>query len=56
MIELDELETLRDFVWRRDIPHTVCPEYVEHHRDIQAILREIDVLIGKEVCREVNEL
>lgn len=31
----------RDLVWGMDIPSPTCPEYVEHHRDIQKILKFI---------------
>ena len=33
---------LRDLVWGMDISSPTCPEYVEHHRDIQKILKFID--------------
>ena len=33
---------LRDLVWGEDIPSSTCPEYIEHHRSIQKILKFID--------------
>lgn len=35
-------QVLRDLVWGMDIPSPTCPEYIEHHRDIQEILQFID--------------
>lgn len=53
MIDINkELDHLRYFVWLRDIPSPSCPEYVEHHEDIKAILWEIDELRAK-VKREL---
>lgn len=37
-----KIEELRYLVWGKDIPHPTTPEYEEHHRDIQEILRYID--------------
>ena len=49
MIDINkELDQLRYFVWLRDIPSPGdCPEYVEHHEAIKAILWEIDELREK---------
>jgi hypothetical protein len=40
-----ELEELRDLVWGKDIASPTCPEYIEHHRDIQEILKKLDVIL-----------
>lgn len=39
---LKKLYDLRELVWGLDIPSPRCPEYVEHHDDIQKILQFID--------------
>lgn len=43
---------LREFVWGFDIPSPICPEYVEHHKQIQQILQFIDQKILQIVPKE----
>ena len=38
----DKIETLRELVWGKDIPSPTVPEYVEHHKCIQKILKFLD--------------
>lgn len=38
----ESVTELRELVWGMDIPSPTCPEYVEHHKDIQNILKFID--------------
>lgn len=38
----EKILKLRDLVWGEDIPSSTCPEYIEHHRSIQKILKFID--------------
>mgnify|MGYP001018318548 CR=1 FL=1 len=47
-VSKEKLVALRELVWDMDIPSPTCPEYVEHHRDIQKILSEIDNIIEEE--------
>lgn len=42
-----ELRKLWVLVWGEDIPSPTCPEYEEHHKSIQLILKAIDRLIGQ---------
>ena len=51
----EKLEQLRELVWLEDIPSPTVPEYVEHHRSIQKILKFIDTEILEEVskCKQV---
>ena len=36
------LQSIRDYVWDRDIPSPTVPEYVEHHRDCLEIMKYIE--------------
>lgn len=45
-----KLHALRDLVWDKDIPSPTCPEYREHHEDIQCILRRIDAILQATAC------
>lgn len=55
---IQELKDLRYGVWLHDIPSPGdCPEYQEHHRDIQEILAYIDRLIERtqhELAKALN--
>lgn len=42
---IKNLIELREFVWRRDIPHSMIPEYVELHEKMQEIMGRIDSMI-----------
>ena len=53
---------LRQLVWEKDIPHPTTPEYKEHHRDIQEILKFIDekimdkfVVISKDEYKKLQK-
>lgn len=45
----NKLVALMDLVWGCDIPSPTVPEYVEHHRDIQQILKAIDKILEEEL-------
>jgi hypothetical protein len=56
------LAKLRELIWEKDIPSPTTPEYKEHHKDIQDILKFIDeeiapkyVLICKKEYKELQE-
>jgi hypothetical protein len=48
IIDKNDLQMLRELVWYKDIASPTCPEYIEHHRDIQDILKFIDTKLLKE--------
>jgi hypothetical protein len=37
-----KLEELRELIWMEDIPSPTTPEYIEHHKSIQKILKFIN--------------
>lgn len=39
------IQRLRAIVYGMDIPSPTIPEYIEHHRDITKILKEIDLIL-----------
>lgn len=41
------LKNLRFQIWLRDIPSPTVPEYVEHHKSIQEILKLTDEVLSK---------
>lgn len=41
------IEELRHLVWLHDIPSPTVPEYVEHHKSIQEILKLTDEVLSK---------
>ena len=41
-LAIETIQQIRDEVWLCDIPSATVPEYIEHHRDIQNILKFID--------------
>ena len=41
---LKALDTIREEVWGIDIPSPTVPEYVEHHEQMQDLLKIIDNL------------
>lgn len=45
----EKIFELRELVWGVDIPSPTVPEYVEHHRDIQKILKAIDKILEEEI-------
>lgn len=45
-IALDALEAIRHSLWGIDIPHPGnCPEYREHHKQIQDMMEIVDMWI-----------
>ena len=41
-LAIETIEQIKYAVWEVDIPSPTVPEYIEHHRDIQNILKFID--------------
>lgn len=52
---IEKLEELRHEIWLCDIPSPTCPEYVEHHEQIQRFLKKIDTIIREEVEQLYNK-
>lgn len=46
-VVIDTLKAVRDLVWDVDIPSPTVPEYIEHHEQMQSIMRNIDILTDK---------
>lgn len=46
-VVIDTLKAVRDLVWEVDIPSPTVPEYIEHHEQMQSIMRNIDILTDK---------
>ena len=46
-VAIDTLKAVRDLVWEVDIPSPTVPEYIEHHEQMQSIMRNIDILTDK---------
>ena len=46
-VAIDTLKAVRDLVWDVDIPSPTVPEYIEHHEQMQSIMRNIDILTDK---------
>lgn len=49
---LDILEDIRSEIWGYDIPSPTVPEYVEHHNQMQALLKLIDAKIKEVIENE----
>ena len=45
-VSIKDMDILRRVVWGYDIPSPTVPEYVEHHKQIQEILKLIDTIIA----------
>lgn len=41
-VVLEVLEVIREEIWGVDIPSATVPEYVEHHRQMQALMKLVD--------------
>ena len=46
------LKTIRHELWLIDIPNPSCPEYKEHHNQVQSVMRTVDFWIKK--IMEIN--
>lgn len=46
-VVIDTLNAVRDLVWDVDIPSPTVPAYIEHHKQMQSIMRNIDILTDK---------
>lgn len=46
-IALDALRDIREVLWGIDIPHPTCPEYIEHHKQIQRVMKLVDTHIAR---------
>lgn len=46
-VVIETLKAVRDLVWDVDIPSPTVPEYIEHHEQMQSIMRNIDILTDK---------
>jgi len=44
---IDALEQIRYALWEIDIPSPTVPEYIEHHRDVQNVMKRIDAIRDK---------
>lgn len=44
---LEALEQIYDELWGIDIPSATVPEYIEHHRDVQLVMKKVDLLREK---------
>ena len=50
---ITDLSDIRLALWEIDIPHPSCPEYVEHHRQIQNMIALVDEKMNKYRGKEV---
>ena len=48
---IEALEQIRYALWGIDIPHSTVPEYIEHHRGVQSVMKKID-----DIRRKVESL
>ena len=47
-VAIDALKAIKYGLWEIDIPHpSNCPEYIEHHQQIQAMMEIVDMWIDK---------
>lgn len=44
---IEALEQIRYALWEIDIPSPTVPEYIEHHRDVQNVMKRIDEIRDK---------
>lgn len=44
---LKALAQIREALWGIDIPSPTVPEYIEHHRDVQEMMKRVDELRGE---------
>lgn len=44
---IEALEQIRYALWEIDIPLPTVPEYIEHHRDVQNVMKRIDEIRDK---------
>ena len=44
---IEALEQIRYALWEIDIPSSTVPEYIEHHRDVQNVMKRIDEIRDK---------
>lgn len=38
---IDELERIRNRLWEIDIPSPTVPEYIEHHEQVQSVMKAV---------------
>ena len=46
-VAIEALEQIRYALWEIDIPSPTVPEYIEHHRDVQNVMKRIDEIRDK---------
>ena len=44
---LDALDQIKWSLWEIDIPSPTVPEYIEHHRDVQSVMKRVDEIREK---------
>lgn len=44
---INDLGDIRSLLWDYDIPSATCPEYVEHHNQIQHLMKLVDEKMDK---------
>ena len=47
---LDDLERIWDELWGIDIPSATVPEYIEHHEQVQSVMKVVRAIEDKWVA------
>lgn len=47
---LDDLERIWDELWEIDIPSPTIPEYIEHHEQVQSVMKVVRAIEDKWVA------
>lgn len=46
-VAIELINDLRESIWGYDIPSSTVPEYIEHHEQMQELLKEVDDILFK---------